>query len=85
MRPITLSRTPPPYETAVLTEMVEHLFRDLSDRESCILQLTLEGHTAAETAVHARASERTVYRLLERIKARLERLRDRSGADGPPA
>lgn len=68
------ARDASPYETAVLTEMVEHLFRGLQGRECRIVQYSLEGHPAPEIAARVGVSERSVYRLMERIKARLERL-----------
>lgn len=68
------SRDRTPLETAVLTEMVEHLFRGLKGREGRILQFSLEGHSAAEIAARVGVSERSVYRLMERVRARLERL-----------
>ncbi len=68
------ARDATPFETAVLIELVEHLFRGLKDRECQMLQHSLEGYTAPEIGSRVGASERSVYRLLERIKRRLERL-----------
>ena len=62
------------HETVVMTEMVESLYRGLNSRECQILQLILEGHGAADIAAKVPVSERSVYRLLDRIKARLERM-----------
>jgi DNA-binding CsgD family transcriptional regulator len=68
------ARTPAAHETVVMTEMVENLFRGLKNRECQALQLMLEGHGAADIAAKIALSERSVYRVLERIKARLERM-----------
>ena len=68
------AHSPTAHETAVMTEMVEGIFRGLKSRESRMLQLILEGHGAAEIAAQVAVSERSVYRLLDRIKARLERM-----------
>ncbi|HVS35433.1 MAG TPA: LuxR C-terminal-related transcriptional regulator, partial [Gemmataceae bacterium] len=69
-----MARDASPFEMAALTEVVEQLFRGLKDRECQMLQAILEGHSAAEIGLRAGVSERSVYRLLERIKKRLERL-----------
>jgi RNA polymerase sigma-70 factor, ECF subfamily len=73
------TRNPTVHETVVMTEMVESLYRGLKSRECQILQLILEGHGAADIAAQVSASERSVYRLLDRIKARLERMQAEDG------
>jgi len=62
---------PSPEEAALLSELVEHLLRDLGEREGAILSLALQGHSAAEISEQLARPERTVYRVLERIKRRL--------------
>jgi RNA polymerase sigma-70 factor (ECF subfamily) len=70
-----LDREPLPDEAAVLTETVEALFRAIDDPdERAILQLSLQGHTAAEISVQLGRAERSVRRLREHIRKRLERM-----------
>lgn len=74
---IVLDREPMPEEAAVLAETVEALFLAVDDPdERAILELSLQGHTAAEISDSLGRAERTVRRLRERIRKRLERMRD---------
>jgi RNA polymerase sigma-70 factor (ECF subfamily) len=65
---------PSPSEVAVLTEMVEALRRGLEGRDRDIVALTLQGYTASEISTQLGRPERTVYRVLGRVKKRLQRL-----------
>jgi RNA polymerase sigma factor (sigma-70 family) len=68
-------REPLPEEGAVLAETVEELFRVVVDPdERAILELSLQGHTATEISDRLGRAERTVRRLRERIRKRLERM-----------
>jgi len=69
-----LDREPTPAEAAILTDAVEHLLRHLEERDRAIVALTLQGHPAAEVARQLGRPERTVFRVLERVKKRLRRL-----------
>jgi len=74
---IALDREPKPEEAAVLAETVEALFRAVDDPdERAILELSLQGFTAAEISESLGRAERSVRRLRERIRKRLERMRD---------
>jgi RNA polymerase sigma-70 factor (ECF subfamily) len=73
---IALDREPRPEETVVLAEMVEHLFRDVDPHERPVLELSLQGYTAPEISERLGRAERSVRRLRERIRKRLERLRE---------
>jgi RNA polymerase sigma-70 factor, ECF subfamily len=74
---IALDREPIPEEAAVLAETVEALFRAVDDPdERAILELSLQGFTAAEISESLGRAERSVRRLRERIRKRLERMRD---------
>src|SRR5262245_7816647 len=74
---IALDREPMPEEAAVLAETVEALFRAVDDPdERAILELSLQGFTAAEISESLGRAERSVRRLRERIRKRLERMRD---------
>jgi RNA polymerase sigma-70 factor, ECF subfamily len=69
-------REPTPEEAAVLTETVEGLLRDLGPAEREIIELSLQGHTAPEIKQRLGRSERTVRRVRERVRHRLERVGD---------
>ena len=71
-----LDREPRPDEAVILAETVESLFRDVSTHERPILELSLQGYTAAEISVRLGRAERSVRRLRERIRKRLERVND---------
>jgi RNA polymerase sigma-70 factor, ECF subfamily len=71
-----LDRVPRPEEAVILAETVEHLFRDVSAHERPILELSLQGYTAPEISVQLGRAERSVRRLRERIRKRLERLQE---------
>jgi RNA polymerase sigma-70 factor, ECF subfamily len=70
-----IAREPTPDEAAQLSDTIEALFAGLDADDRRLVELSLQGHTNAEISAHTNLSERTVYRRLERIKARLERLR----------
>jgi RNA polymerase sigma-70 factor (ECF subfamily) len=67
---------PGPFEAAALAETVEELHRNLTDRESHILALSLQGYAVPEVSAEVGCTERTVYRVLGHIRERLEALRD---------
>jgi RNA polymerase sigma-70 factor (ECF subfamily) len=72
---VALDREPLPDEAAVLAETVEALFRAIDDPdERSILELSLQGHTASEISERLGRAERSVRRLREHIRKRLERM-----------
>jgi RNA polymerase sigma-70 factor (ECF subfamily) len=73
---VALDRQPRPEEAVILAETVEHLFRDVSAHERPVLELSLEGYTAPEISVRLGRAERSVRRLREQIRKRLERLQE---------
>ena len=73
---VALDRQPRPEEAAILAETVEQLFRDVSAHERPILELSLQGYTAPEISLRLGRAERSVRRLRERIRKRLERLQE---------
>jgi RNA polymerase sigma-70 factor (ECF subfamily) len=75
-----IAREPTPDEAAQLADTVEQLFAGLDTDDRRIVELALQGHTAAEISVQLGILERTVYRRLERVKGRLERLSSGAGA-----
>jgi RNA polymerase sigma-70 factor (ECF subfamily) len=70
------SREPGPLEAAILAETVEQLMHDLDDREREMFSLSLQGRTVQEISPLVGRSERTVQRLLARIRKRLQVLQE---------
>jgi len=71
---LAVDRDPIPEEAVILSEAVEDLFQTLSDPdEQAILELSLQGFTAIEVSEKLGRAERSVRRLRERIRKRLER------------
>ncbi len=66
------STEPWPAEAVVVSDMVERLLRDLGQRDGEILSLALQGYSAVEISDQLGRPERTVYRVLGRIKKRLQ-------------
>jgi RNA polymerase sigma-70 factor (ECF subfamily) len=73
---VALDRQPRPEEAVILAETVEQLFRDVSAHERPILELSLQGFTAPEISVRLGRAERSVRRLREQIRKRLESLQE---------
>lgn len=67
---------PTPSEAAVLTETVDLLLSRLEGRQRDILALTLQGLAVPEISAQLGCTERTVYRVLERVKEWLEEMRE---------
>jgi RNA polymerase sigma-70 factor (ECF subfamily) len=70
---LALDRDPRPEEAAILAETVEHLFGDVDVDDRPILELSLQGYTAAEIGLKLGRALRSVQRIRERIRKRLER------------
>jgi RNA polymerase sigma-70 factor (ECF subfamily) len=68
-----LGREPTPDEAAVLAETVERLFAGLDADERPIVELSLQGHSTREISEQLDVPERTVRRVRERVRHRLER------------
>jgi RNA polymerase sigma-70 factor (ECF subfamily) len=66
-----IDREPTPDEAAVLTETLETVLRGLGGREREMVQRYLQGHTVCEIGAAVGRSERTVLRILERVKTQL--------------
>jgi RNA polymerase sigma-70 factor (ECF subfamily) len=69
-----IAREPSPEEAVVLAETVEQLVRDLDADERPILEKSLQGYTTQEICQELNLPERSVRRLRERIRKRLERM-----------
>jgi RNA polymerase sigma-70 factor (ECF subfamily) len=77
-----IAREPTPDEAALLGETVAQLFRGLDERERRVAELSLQGYKGAEISARAGVAERTVYRLLERLRGKLQRLAAEDGSAG---
>jgi RNA polymerase sigma-70 factor (ECF subfamily) len=76
-----LARDPTPEEVVLLGELVEGLLRELGERDRDVLTLALQGYTPVEIVAETGVPERTVYRILERVRQRLRA----AGSDDEPA
>jgi RNA polymerase sigma-70 factor, ECF subfamily len=76
--PLALDREPLPEEAAMLAETVESLFRSTDEEERPVLELSLQGYGAAEIGLRLGRAVRSVQRLRERVRKRLEREAGRS-------
>ena len=70
---LALDREPRPEEAAAFAETVERLFRSVGDEVRPVLELSLQGYTAAEIGLQLGRALRSVQRLREQIRARIER------------
>jgi RNA polymerase sigma-70 factor (ECF subfamily) len=67
-----IDREPTPDEAAALAETVEKLLEGLDEFERPVVELTLEGYSTEEISRHLGRAERSVRRLRERVRKRLE-------------
>ena len=65
------AKTPTPLETAAFTETLELLMHDLNSLGKQVLVLRLYGYSVAEISTQVGRTQRTVFRTLEQVKARL--------------
>jgi RNA polymerase sigma-70 factor (ECF subfamily) len=76
-----IARDPTPSEAARLAETLEQVMRDLTERERAILALSLQGYTTFEVSEQVGRTERTVQRVLQRVRRRLEEMNAEHGPD----
>jgi len=69
-----IAREPTPSEAVLLTETLEAVLHDLEPGHREIVELHLRGFELPQISERVERSERTVYRLLERVRRRLERM-----------
>ncbi len=67
-----LGRDPSPSEAAQLTETVEELLCGLDGPDRQIVELSLQGYPVLEISERVGRTQRTIYRLLQRVKKRLQ-------------
>jgi RNA polymerase sigma factor (sigma-70 family) len=65
---------PTPSQAAILTETIEQIAGEFEEYHRDIFRLALEGNTVAEIAASVKVTERTVQRVLKRVRERLEAL-----------
>jgi RNA polymerase sigma factor (sigma-70 family) len=82
IQPQLLSREPSPLEALSLWDEVEQMLRQLDPMARQLLEMRLQGYNLEEIAAALRCSERTVIRVLKRIKQQLEERRIASPATG---
>jgi RNA polymerase sigma-70 factor, ECF subfamily len=70
------AREPTPVQVAMLDETIVSLLRELDERDGQIFLLVLQGWTTEEIGNEVRCSERTARRVLNRVRRRLEEVRD---------
>jgi RNA polymerase sigma-70 factor (ECF subfamily) len=66
------SREPTPLQAAVLSETVEQLLASLDERDRPVVELSLQGYTTGEISQQLGLVERTVRRVRERVRKRLQ-------------
>jgi RNA polymerase sigma-70 factor (ECF subfamily) len=69
-----LAHDPTPSEATRLAETVEQVMRDLTGRERDIFTLSLQGYSTTEISARVGRTERTVERVLKRVKKCLEEM-----------
>lgn len=72
---------PTPSEAAMLTETLDQLMRCLEGRHREILALRLQGYTPPEISSRLGCTERTVYRVLERVRQWLQAMQAGQGEE----
>ena len=70
----SLDRSPTPLEATVLAEILETILGELTPQHRSIAELSFQGFTALEAAAQCQCSERTVGRVIARIKDRLKEI-----------
>lgn len=69
-----MAREPTPAEAAVLGDLVTQFLAGLPNKSREIAELALAGHTVAEIAPRVQLTERSVFRQMQRLRTRLEKL-----------
>jgi RNA polymerase sigma factor (sigma-70 family) len=77
-------RSPTPQEAAILKETLEQLLRAMAPGDRPLVEEILMGYTAEEVAERLDCSERTVRRVRQRAKLRLQQLIEPPGAAAAP-
>ena len=62
-------------EAAVMSELLEKTMRGLEGYQRKILELSLQGYSVAEISARVGYTQRTIQRILQRVRSELERER----------
>ncbi|GAB4155735.1 MAG: ECF-type sigma factor [Planctomycetaceae bacterium] len=73
VHPEMVSREPSPTEALTVVEQLEEIMQGLSSEHRKILELRLQENTIEEVAEEVGCSERTVRRVLDRVREKLSR------------
>ena len=73
---------PTPEEALMLAETVDHLMQQHDERDREIVTLALQGFSVREISEQVHYAERTVRRVLQRVREYLESVRDGSSQSG---
>ncbi len=76
-----VTREPSPVETLGVIEEIEQLTKGLDDTQRHIVSMRLQGYSIDEIASDVQRSERTVRRVMDKVKTRLEQRLNESLAD----
>lgn len=79
----SLSRHPSPHEAIAFADLLEEVYGRLDEREQLLLQLRLEGYKQTEIADELGLTDRTIRRMLDRIRERLSDLLQPPAASEP--
>lgn len=71
-----IAREPSPDEATLLVETLEEALRGFEEADRQVLLQTLQGVKPAEISAQLAITQRRIYRVLERVRARLIRQRD---------
>lgn len=74
----SLAREPTPAEAAAVADTLERICRNLAPLTRQMFELRLQGYSLDEIATRTSRCERTVRRLLEQVKERLQQYQDRT-------
>lgn len=72
---------PSPSEPVLLAELIELVLHGLNERERRIVELKQQGYAVREICAQLGRSEVTVRRVLNRVRHRLERMREAENAE----
>jgi len=76
-----VDRAPTPQEAAVLADTLEQVLRGLEQPERAIIELSLQGYSVLEISAQLGRAERTVRRVRELVRKRLERMQEAARAE----
>lgn len=69
-----IDREPTPDEAVMLTETVEQTIRDFDPEDRAVIVLSLQGYSVREISEQLKRADRSVRRLRERVRKRLEQM-----------